>query len=122
MTEKIPQPMVGPCIGTLDRLITRIVVAVQAEKKLDKVPIDYLWKLLDNSRLEETKDLLPDSYEELYARLEKLDNHYYISLEKEPPTASIGFRGVMVCGAMPIPLELGKRLKETLESISIEPQ
>lgn len=95
-----------------DRLLTRIIIAIQAEKKVDKVPVDKLWEVIDKSRSVVGENFFPPSYDALYSRLQKMDSLGYIYLRDEPsPQVSTDLRGLLVHG----PIQFDKGLAEGLE-------
>ena len=102
----------GQQIMDSDKLLTRIIIAIQAEKKVDKVPVDKLWKVIDESRSAVSNNFFPPTYDALYDRLQKMDKLGYIYLRNEAsPQVSTDLRGLMVHG----PIRFDKSLAEGLE-------
>jgi hypothetical protein len=97
-----------------DRLLARIILAMQAETGLEMVSVEKLARHLAETarRCPAAGDILPTSDEDALSRVSRLAAAGWLSLDSSNPHVTLTVPGLMFCGALRIPPVLSTALGE----------
>jgi hypothetical protein len=99
-----------------DKLLTRIVIALQAELELKQVDFHGLTKLLSQALhgADDAGELAGLKAEDLARRIEALHAVGWLHIDRSNPHVSAALDGLVVCAALAIPEALAVRLEQRM--------
>ena len=106
-----------------DRMTTRLLIALHAEKELDSLDVEGVLELLRRLDQENGKIKrfgLPSKREKFQKTLDRLESHDFVSVSKGNPHIRVSFPGFLSCGILNMPSDLSAAFQENLSEVDLE--